>query len=220
MESVGEIVPLKRQKNSDQAKELLTKIYRYVLPIMKKHNFRVKTLSEFFPKNPNLLGINVNRGTKISIRLRYAHNKDLFLPFEELLGTMLHELTHNVHGPHDDKFFRFLDGLKNELQDLLIRGFKGDQFLGTGHVLSRTPTRGGSPQALAARAAARRRGHRLGGLAPPINIIDRRERMWAAAERRREADRVCEQYPESPPPPQIVDLTSTGSHKPDVIDLT
>ena len=33
----------------------------------------------------------------------------VFLPYESVLGTMLHELCHNVYGPHDAKFYKLLD---------------------------------------------------------------------------------------------------------------
>jgi len=36
-------------------------------------------------------GINVNRGHKICLRLRYPNDNSLFLPTEEVVDTMLHE---------------------------------------------------------------------------------------------------------------------------------
>jgi hypothetical protein len=39
-------------------------------------------------------GLNVNRGQEIRIRLRPADREGDFLPMEDLVGTMLHELTH------------------------------------------------------------------------------------------------------------------------------
>eukprot|EP00983_Pelagomonas_calceolata_P117947 1160457-Pelagomonas_calceolata.AAC.5 len=38
---------------------------------------------------------------EIKIRLRSAYSKLSFLRYESVLGTMLHELVHNVRGPHD-----------------------------------------------------------------------------------------------------------------------
>ncbi len=35
------------------------------------------------------------------MRLRPARDPDSFLPYDNVLGTMLHELVHNVRGPHD-----------------------------------------------------------------------------------------------------------------------
>lgn len=56
-------------------------------------------LTEFFPENPGLLGMNQNHGQKIYIRLRPYHAKDTFYDLEQdLVGTMLHEYTHNVRG--------------------------------------------------------------------------------------------------------------------------
>lgn len=40
---------------------------------MEKRRWRVGKLAEFFPDNGGLLGLNVNRGQKILIRLRHAH---------------------------------------------------------------------------------------------------------------------------------------------------
>lgn len=48
-----------------------------VAPIMKKHGWELPLLAEFFPSDPNLLGMNVNH-TKILIRLRHgAHDFSL-----------------------------------------------------------------------------------------------------------------------------------------------
>jgi hypothetical protein len=43
-----------------------------VNPLLQKRGWRVKLLCEFFPKNAGLLGMNVNRGSKILLRLRPA----------------------------------------------------------------------------------------------------------------------------------------------------
>lgn len=67
-----------------------------VKPIMRNHGWSLPNLSEFFPKNPNLYGINIDRGAKICLRLRPAHDPHSFLDFDFILGTMLHELTHNI----------------------------------------------------------------------------------------------------------------------------
>ncbi|GAA6025692.1 hypothetical protein JCM11491_005225 [Sporobolomyces phaffii] len=130
---VVEVTVLKSQPDSDKALELLRKIHSKVKPIMRVHGWVLPTLAEFFPKNPNLLGININRGQKICIRLRPAHDPHSFLPLEEeLIGTMLHELTHNHRGPHDEVFNKFLDGLWNEYDALAAKGYAGEGFLGHG----------------------------------------------------------------------------------------
>lgn len=49
-------------------------------------------LSEFSPRNPGLLGLNVNRGAEVKIRLRLARDDDSFYDWNHILGTMLHEV--------------------------------------------------------------------------------------------------------------------------------
>lgn len=100
---------------------------------MKKHGWVLPILAEFFPTQTNLLGINCNRGAKICIRLRPAHDPNSFLPLEEsLIGTMLHELTHNLRGPHDQIFYKHLDELTEEYEKLRASGYDGEGFLGKG----------------------------------------------------------------------------------------
>ncbi|GAA5955813.1 hypothetical protein JCM21900_001722 [Sporobolomyces salmonicolor] len=130
---VHEITVLKSQPRSEEALQLLRKIHSLVKPIMKRYGWTLPVLAEFFPRNPNLLGININRGAKICIRLRSALDPHSFLPLEEsLIGTMLHELTHNVRGPHDDIFFKHLDRLWQEYDALRTTGYEGEGFLGRG----------------------------------------------------------------------------------------
>jgi len=52
----------------------------------------VLQLSEFSPRNPGLLGLNVNRGAEVKIRLRPARDDDSFYDWHHILGTMLHEV--------------------------------------------------------------------------------------------------------------------------------
>lgn len=82
-------------------------------------------LDQFFPSNPSLLGMNKNAGQQILIRLRPAHSEDTFLELDDLMGTMLHELTHNIFGPHDDKFYAFLKVLTAEFDALIAGGYSG-----------------------------------------------------------------------------------------------
>ncbi|KAJ1953638.1 hypothetical protein EC988_002880 [Linderina pennispora] len=129
---VGSIHALKRQPQSSEALKLLQRIAAQVRPAMEKRGWRVKTLREFFPGNPNLLGLNVNGGFEIRIRLRPAHDPTQFLRYEDLVGTMLHELVHNVRGPHDAAFYRLLDELKAETEQLMAKGYTGDGFYSSG----------------------------------------------------------------------------------------
>lgn len=77
--------------------------------------------------------MNQNRGKTILIRLRPAHDKSSFLPLESsLVGTLLHEFTHNVHGPHHKQFYEFLDKLQDEYDVLRTSGYTGEGFLSEG----------------------------------------------------------------------------------------
>jgi hypothetical protein len=98
----------------------------------------VGVLKEFLPANHELLGLNVNHGQSISIRLRKSRNDlNSFFPYEDLLGTMLHEMVHIgdnllkmpllmnyilVKGPHDAQFYKMLDELKHECEILMSQG--------------------------------------------------------------------------------------------------
>jgi DNA-dependent metalloprotease WSS1 len=41
-------------------------------------------------------------------------------------------LTHNVHGPHDDRFYKFLAGLEAEYDELQRSGYSGEGFFSKG----------------------------------------------------------------------------------------
>eukprot|EP00124_Ichthyophonus_hoferi_P000562 Ihof_evm15s21 gene=Ihof_evmTU15s21 len=200
------IEALKREGDVE-ALSLLKKIAAQVRPIMKNRQWRVGLLKEFIPSNPNLLGININSGEAVKIRLRLAHNLNEFLPFENLIGTMLHELVHIVHGPHDTKFYALLDKVTEECENLMAKGITGGEgFQADGKKL------GGAwcnpseydRRSLAAKAAANREqrnimirgsGQRLGGGHTGKTIkgkpLTPKELMLIAAERRRKDNLWC-----------------------------
>lgn len=120
--NIGTIGSLKKFSDKEYAKDMLHQIAKAVAPIIHENNFKVGTLCEMYPKNPNLLGLNVNRGQKILIRLRSPSNDRHFYPMGDLIFTFLHELTHNLYGAHDDKFYKFLDGLKKRYDEILLGG--------------------------------------------------------------------------------------------------
>lgn len=125
--AITEIKALVRQPQREDAQRLLERLAAAVLPIMTRRRFRVRRLLEFFPKDGALLGMNVNRGAKIYVRLRPQQNPESFYPYEELLGTLLHELTHMVHGPHNQAFYKYLDELKHDMESLMVRGLVGEE---------------------------------------------------------------------------------------------
>ncbi|KAJ1643111.1 hypothetical protein LPJ64_005084 [Coemansia asiatica] len=170
-ELVGSVHALKRRSNPNKALELLHRIAAQVRPIMEKRGWKVGTLREFFPNNPNLLGLNVNHGQEIRIRLRPSFDDKKFLIYEDLLGTMLHELVHIVRGPHDAVFYAKLDELKREAEELLDRGYTGDGFFSQGSrvgldVSHNAPRHEMRERAL--RAIENRRNRQFGG--PPRTL--------------------------------------------------
>lgn len=172
----GELEPLvnnfehlSEKRRAAEALEKLKKIASLVKPLMRQRNWRVGTLAEFYPAEHNLLGLNINQGQKICLRLRYPGDDTQFLPIENVVDTMLHELAHNVHGPHDQHFHALWDKLRDEHEALLRKGYTGEGFLGKGQRLGgqRIPMSEARRQA---RAAAEKRrnftagsGQRLGG---------------------------------------------------------
>jgi hypothetical protein len=69
---------------------------------MRSHKFSVGLLSELAPhEHPNLLGLNVNAGQSILLRIR-TDAYDGFRSYAEIRRVLCHELTHNVYGGHGD----------------------------------------------------------------------------------------------------------------------
>ncbi|CAI5964772.1 unnamed protein product [Closterium sp. NIES-65] len=199
---VWEIRALKRQKRSDEARSLLERVAKQVEPIMIRRRWKVPLLSEFSPSNARLLGLNINRGREIRIRLRPAGKPDSFFPYEHVLGTMLHELTHIERGPHDAKFYKLLDELNEECDDLIARGITGTPFGGSGHRLGSSPypsirpvRLGTAAAAAAAASAADSSSFRVVTPAGPSSAPSAadgasRKAAAAAAERRRQQQRI------------------------------
>ena len=156
------------RKRAPEALLMLKKIASMVKPIMRQRNWFVGTLAEFYPE-ASLLGMNTNSGQKIELRLRHPGDENQFVPIEQVVDTMLHELTHIVYGDHDAKFFALWDQLRDEHQALVMKGYTGEGFLGKGERLGgqRLPMHEARRRA---RAAAEKRktltagsGQRLGG---------------------------------------------------------
>ncbi|CAE6441144.1 unnamed protein product, partial [Rhizoctonia solani] len=154
-------------------------------------------------------GLNINSGDKILIRLRPARSPGTFYPIEQLVRVMLHELTHNVHGPHDERFYTFLNKLEDEYDALLLGGWRGTGFYAPGERLGSrgqglwgSGERGnfdtdGRRKALQAaetrlRAEGFRSGGRLGGPGSSARSGKTRQDLAAeAAERRRIDEQLC-----------------------------
>ncbi|KAL8694893.1 MAG: hypothetical protein Q9218_000557 [Villophora microphyllina] len=175
---MGELDPLVSEYQHEksrprEAEALLTlrKVASLVKPIMRQRGWRVGILTEFYPPEQNLLGLNWNRGQKICLRLRYPGDERQFLPLEQVVDTMLHELCHNVHGPHNEAFHNLWNQLRDEHESLIRKGYTGEGFLSAGHKLGGSTRRIPMHEAQRrARAAAEKRrtstagsGQKLGG---------------------------------------------------------
>ncbi|KAG8862906.1 hypothetical protein FRB96_000324 [Tulasnella sp. 330] len=210
---------LKTKPREKEALAYLQRVASLVKPIMRKHGWNLPVLAEFFPANASLLGLNINGGQKICIRLRPAFDESAFLEEHEVIGTMLHEvcysfspikplhhidvlhqLTHNVHGPHDQKFYKLLSQLEDEFDALQRSGYAGEGFHSPGARLGQgvshdLPLHLAKEKALA--AAEKRRqaaivmkgGGKLGGKSDAGKSI--RQLAAEAAERRAKDEKTC-----------------------------
>ena len=131
---IKKVAVLQCKPNQEGALNIIKEIARKVSFLMKENHLKVVSLVEFYPRDQRLLGMNVNHGLKIMLRLRCPTDEFQFLSMESILGTMLHELTHNLFGPHDKKFYDKLDELIGRQWVIEQRGLY-DTFLGNGHRL-------------------------------------------------------------------------------------
>lgn len=111
----NEIKPLKTKTNVVQATEMLTRLASNVTGIMDYYNWKVGILYEFYPKNKAIYGLNMNHGQKVFVRLRSPTDENIFLDYDTILHTMLHELCHNKHGNHSAAFYTLLDELSTKV---------------------------------------------------------------------------------------------------------
>lgn len=79
---------------------------------MQKHQFAVGVLTELAPhEQPHLLGLNVNAGQAIKLRIR-TDVYDGFRLYRDIRKVLCHELAHNVWGEHDNNVSIALSGEK------------------------------------------------------------------------------------------------------------
>ncbi|CAK7237982.1 hypothetical protein SEUCBS140593_010238 [Sporothrix eucalyptigena] len=160
---------------ADDALQTLRRVASLVKPLMRARRWKVRELAEFYPEQANLLGLNINRGQKILLRLRYPGDPSLFLPLEQVADTLLHELAHIVHGPHDAVFQALWDQLRDEHMALTLKGFTGESFLSEGRRLG-----GGNDVSMSGWAGPPSPNH----LRRPIPMEEARRLAKQAAERR------------------------------------
>jgi len=147
--------------NDTEALKMLKTATEAVGEIMEKRKWRVVHLKEFVPRGYKLLGVNVNRGSEVRIRLRTSKEAKTFLRFEAVLDTLLHELVHNSIGRHDKSFYKLLDEIKLECEMKLMGAF---------HVRPALP----EPKAMAVKKP-KGKGHILGGNLTNYRSMSQRE---------------------------------------------
>lgn len=137
----------------------------------------------------------------IHLRLRHPADHARLLSYEDVAGTLAHELAHCQHAAHNDKFYALMDEILDEHAVLMAsgRGFgsgantgylsfggAGRRLGGGGGGNNANGNNGANSAAAAAAAAARdRRGVALGGDATFAQWMTPLEAAVAAAEARR-----------------------------------
>lgn len=77
----------------------------------------------------NVLGYNLTQGSshRIHLRLRNPTNHGTFYNYDDIAGTMCHELAHCERGPHDAKFYKIMDEIQEQYALYLVSGVVKDK---------------------------------------------------------------------------------------------
>lgn len=97
--------------HTEQAKELMRKVCVGLFPIMKREGWEIVHLTEFYPFEDRLWGLNFQQGKTILIRLRDSREVGTFLSYAEIMSTAIHEVCHNRFSIHDGDFYDLWDEL-------------------------------------------------------------------------------------------------------------
>lgn len=84
--------------------------------ICKKHGWKKCILEELIGR-PGVLGININKGQCIQIKI-VDDGSTTFIEWYHLVGTLAHELAHNLIDDHSPAFYREMDKIHDELEKL------------------------------------------------------------------------------------------------------
>ncbi|GIL91008.1 hypothetical protein Vretifemale_18701 [Volvox reticuliferus] len=123
--------------------EALKLLYRLandpgIMGIMATHCYRVGLLSEMPPEGKVgispmcILGVNINAGQEISLRLRTDDLKG-FRKYERIRETLIHELAHMEFGEHDNNFKQLNSLLARECATINARFVGGHSLLADNH---------------------------------------------------------------------------------------
>jgi hypothetical protein len=119
------IAVLEGLPQSDKARAILEELSEDpgVLAVMEKHRWNVGTLCEMYPEgyvgvsDVCVMGLNENKGQRILLRLRTDDLKG-FRKILSIRAVLFHELAHNEHGDHDDKFYMLMRQIEREVKEL------------------------------------------------------------------------------------------------------
>ncbi|GAN08704.1 WLM-domain-containing protein [Mucor ambiguus] len=105
--------------NPEKAKRLLERLRddRGIRAIMAARKWSVGELIELTPFEATILGYNRNAGQLIALRLR-TDDLSGFRHYDSVRKVLLHELTHNVWGDHDDNFHALNRQLNKDVVNL------------------------------------------------------------------------------------------------------
>ena len=121
-----DIRPLSYLPNPSRSLEFLQRLANDagIKATMRKHKFTVGLLTEMNPiehtqsnheGTSRTLGLNRNAGEVIELRLR-TDAYDGYRDYKTIRKTLCHELTHNVHGPHDRNFWDLCKQIEKEVE--------------------------------------------------------------------------------------------------------
>lgn len=133
--------------NAQHAETLLQRVVREFQPIVTRRNYNVLSISEmcccndgldFQPTaagakrrkrrimshniwgyNQTTFGRNRNNSHTIHVRLRHPTDHARLLSYEDVAGTLAHEISHCEHSQHNAKFYKLMDDILDEHAGLL-----------------------------------------------------------------------------------------------------
>ncbi|KAI8092803.1 WLM domain-containing protein [Halteromyces radiatus] len=123
------ITVLPEFKEQEKARQLLERLRddRGIQAIMTQRRWSVGELTELTPFETSILGYNRNAGQLIAIRLR-TDDLSGFRHYDSIRKVLLHELTHNVWGDHDDNFHKLNRQLNKDVVALDWTSHGGHQL--------------------------------------------------------------------------------------------
>ncbi|KAI5797883.1 WLM domain-containing protein [Peziza echinospora] len=130
------IVFIKPLEGPDKAiaQDFLERVAAIVNPIMKDSGLTVMSLEEF-PPNMEFWGRNFNAGECIQLVLKHPRTH-MWLSFEQVQYTMIHELAHIKQMNHSRAFWSVRNKFATHLHSLHLKQYTGEGFWSAGRALS------------------------------------------------------------------------------------